>query len=595
MSRAPVQSVPLRRRSGLTVTALVGLALLLAGATLLWQRHARTARVLAALPELPATQANATLRDLLEQARRDAATGNLAAVARLGRLCHANGLPAAAEACWRILIREQPREGRWHYYLADVLRATGDQTAAEEQLQLTVAADPTAATAWLQLAEMKFKSGRQDAAEGDYQRRLALLPGDPYAELGLARLAQLRGRSDETLARLESLLQEHPKFSAAQNLYAELQAAAGHEDLADLHRWLGRDAGRFREADDPWMDELNADCHDSKRLCHLGTIAYQTGHGDLGRAQFQQAIALAPGDPLGYQLLGQLRLEQGAAAEARDLLRTGLARATDAPPAPAHYLKLSEACLALQQPDEAGRALADGLARFPDSAELHHAAGNLLARQNDAAGAEAAYRRALALNPALVEADFSLAVLLLNASRPAEAREILANALQMQPTFPKALLLLGRLEIDAGRVESAGQYLLPLLKANPGAPEIRQIVGRWHQQAGQLAEKTDPAATERHYRAGLALLPDDAELNAGLGVRLLLAGRIEEAVAPLEAFHRLKPEAAQAALFLGQAYARTGRMADARRVLAAGLQQAEQSGRAETARNFREILSVLPP
>ena len=574
--------------------AVVTLAALGGTGGFFWLREARIMRVRAALPALPATGANATLQDLLAQARNGAVTGRLDAVAELGRLCHANEFRREAEACWRLLLREQPGEARWHYYLADLRRMAGDQAEAEAALERTVTADDTAATAWLQLAEMKFKSGRRDVAETAYLRRLALRPGDPHAELGLTRIAQLRGQADDTQRRLERILAQHPKFSAAHNLYAELQAAAGREDLADLHRWLGREAGRFREADDPWMEELNERCHDPRRLCHLGVIAYQTNQGDRGRARFERALALAPADPLPYEMLGSLLLELGSAEAARGLLADGIARAERTPPSPLHYLRLSDACRALQQPEPARQALVDGLRRHPDSPDLLHARGNQLKAEGQLPEAAAAYRRALELNPAFVEADFARALLLLETGRPAEAVQALNHALGMQPTFPKARLLLARLEMDAGRFDAAGRHLLPLLKANPGAPEIRQIVSSWRWQAGRAVEKADPAAAEQHYRAGLALAPDNADLNAGLGVRFLITDRVAEAVPLLETYHRLQPANVQAALFLGQAYARTGRMAEARGVLTAGLEQAERTGQAATARNLREILSMLP-
>jgi len=577
----------------MTVALAFGAATAIAVAAGFWLRETRLARIRTALPAAPATATNATLRDQLADAQARAAGGRLEAVAELARLYHANEFRREAEACWRLLIREQPGEARWLYYLADLLRMTGDQTAVEAELEATVSADPTAATAWLQLAEMKFKSGRFEAAAADYRRRLALRPDDPYAELGLARVAQLQGKTEETLQRLDRLLTRDPKFSAAQNLYAELQAAAGREDLADHHRWLGREAGRFREAEDPWMDELNAHCHEPRRLCHLGVIAYQTNQGDRGRARFEYAIALAPGHPLAYELLGALLLEQGTAGAARDVLARGIERATDAKPSPLHYLELSQACDALQQPGPARQALEDGLRRYPDSPELLHAWGNQLKTVGKIQEAAAAYRRAIEVNPAFVEADFALAVLLVESERFTEAATVLRRALTMQPTFPKALLLLARLEVDAGRVEEAGRLLLPLLKANPGSPEIREITASWRLRAARAVEKDNPTAAEAHYRAGLALMPGHPELNAGLGLRLLLTDRAAEAVPLLEIYQRAQPTNPQAALFLGQAYARTGRLDEARRVLTAGLHHAGQSGQTSTVRNLSEILSRL--
>ncbi len=557
-------------------------------------RADRTAAVRSALPAAPAVTPNSTVRELIDQARMKAAhTADAPEVAELGRLLHANGYNEEAENCWRILIRLQPDDPRWHRYLADLHRAAGDYEAAEAAWQAAVRADPSAAVPWLHLAELKFKSGRLAEAEADYRRRLALLPDDPYSELGLARLAQHQGRTEETLGRLERVLKNHPKFSAAHNLYAELQAAAGREELADHHRWLGREAGRFREADDPWMDQLNARCHEPRRLCHLGTIAYQTGRGDLGRAQFEKAIAVAPDEPLAYQLLGELMLEQESPEAAHDFLSRGISLAKTTRPTPRHYLKLSEAHQALERMTEARRALEDGLGLYPGAAELHAGLGYLLKAEGRDNEAIAAHHRALALNPALAESDFALALALMERGRRDEAVQRLHHALESQPTFPKALLLLGRLEMDAGRIEDAGRYLLPLLKANPGAPEVREILATWRLRAGRAIEQRDPATAEKHYRAGLLLRPEHPELNASLGVRLLITNRVAAAVPLLESYQRAQPENPEAALFLGQAYARTGRIPDARRILTEGLRRAELSGQTTTAGHFREILSVL--
>lgn len=507
---------PPRRRPTLGLALVVLGAVAIAGGGYAWMRAQAVARIRAALPPPPTVAANPTLAALLADAQRAAARGQLEAVAELGRLFHANEFRAEAEACWRLLAHAQPNEARWPYYLADLRRMAGDLAAVEEQLTRTVTVEPAAATAWLQLAEMKFKAGRVAEAAADYQRRLALVPGDPYAELGLARVAQLQGRGPETLARLERLLAAHPKFSAAQNLYAELQAAAGREDLADLHRWLGREAGRFREADDPWMEELNARCHDPRRLCHLGVIAYQTSQGDRGRARFERAIALAPDHPLAYQLLGELLLEQGSAQAAWEQLDRGIAQARALRPSALHFLRLAEAARVLNRPDLVRRALADGLRLHPDAPELLHAHGNQLKADGKTDEAGEAYRQALRLNPAFSEADFALAVLLLETGRPAAGVEALRHALAMKPTFPKARLLLARLEMDVGRMDEAGRYLLPLLKANPGDPGIRKIVASWRLQAGRAVEVSDPAAAENHYRAGLVLQGDDPELTASL-------------------------------------------------------------------------------
>jgi hypothetical protein len=63
---------------------------------------------------------------------------------------------------------------------------------------------------------------------------------------------------------------------------------------------------------------------------------------------------------------------------------------------------------------------------------------------------------------------------------------------------------------------------------------------------------------------------------------------------PLEAYHRLQPQNPQSSLFLGQAYAATGRLEDARRLLTEGLEAATRAGNSTTAQHCREILQQLP-
>ena len=122
----------------------------------------------------------------------------------------------------------------------------------------------------------------------------------------------------------------------------------------------------------------------------------------------------------------------------------------------------------------------------------------------------------------------------------------------------------------------------------------RQLMAFWHLLAGMDAEKRkDLAAAEKHYREGVSIDPRAPELHARLGSLCLILGRFADAVPPLEAYHRIQPENAQADLFLGQAYAATGRREDARRVLTEGAQISDKAGNATTAQHCREILKQL--
>jgi tetratricopeptide (TPR) repeat protein len=592
----PVGAVPPGGRWRWIGLVVVGV-LLGAGLVYAWHWHGLVGRVQAALPALPDLSGKpVVLSESLAKAEAlTRAHGSaLAGVTEMGRLYHANNFKREAEACWRLLHAEQPHEARWDYYLADLRRDASDYEEMATLLGETVRLAPDYAPAWLRLAEYQFKTGRLDEAERGYQHRLALIPDDPYARLGLARVALQRGKHNGAKVLLEQLIKDAPGFSTGHNLYAELLASEGNETEAAHQRFLGRETGRFRDADDPWLEELQKWCYDYEHLCVLGTVEYQTAHGDRGKSFFERAIQLRPGDPFAYELLGSLYLKLNDPGKARDTLEQGLVQAKAGQPSALFYINLSRAYRDLKQPVEAEQRARLGLAEVGPQYELYESLGQALGDQGRAGEANAELQKAVELNPYDSNVNYNLALSFLNLRRLDDAMAALKRSLVRQPTFPSTLSLLSKIELDSGRWEDAIQYLQPLYNSHPEMPEARQLMARWHLAAGTDAEnKKDHVAAENHFRQGLAIDRNLPELQASLGVLYLIQGRFPEAVAPLENYHRLQPANPQSALFLGQAYAATGRRDEARRTLAEGVEVAERAGNTVTAQHCREILQQL--
>ena len=587
----------IHRRWGWYAGLLLVIGALVTGANYAWPWYRLPARLQARLPVIPELSDKPAIQAVLlakaaEMTRHSRQA--LAGVAELGRLYHANGYLREAEACWRLLCQAEPREPRWTYFLADLRRTAGDYPEFASLLVRTVALAPDYSPAWLQLAGLELKSGHLDVAERHYRQRLALLPGDFYALLGLARVAQQNGRQDEARRLVEQLVRDFPQFSTGHNLYAEMLAATGDADGARKQRWLGRESGRFREAEDPWLNGMQAWCHDFTRLCVLATIEQQTEHGDKGINLLERAIHLAPGNPSGYELLGGLYRKLGDAAKARDTFEAGLRAVKTAKPSPMFFVNLSETYRLLKQPADALRIVQLGFAQLGDQLELHDALGVALADLNRQDEAIAAFRMVLARTPNDTNSNYNLGMSLLVLGRQEEAAAAFKRSLIQQPTFLKALSLLGRWELEAGRLAAAGEYLQPLYESHPEIPEVRQMMARWHQRSGAAAETNqDLPAALQHYLAGVALDPGRPDLQASLGVFYLVQGRVPDALAPLEAYHRLQPAEPQSALFLGQAYLQLGRLPEAKRILTEGEQLAQRAGQATTAAHFREILQHL--
>ena len=566
------------------------------GAVALWRSAPSAAVIDAALPPVPDLSARPSIMgDSVSKAMAETRASDTRwhGIATLGRLYHANNFHAEAAACWQLLRAREPHEPRWWYYLADLRRSAGDQEGMAALLQETLRLAPGYAAARLRMADLQFKTGQVEAAETNYRLRLATLPRDPYARLGLARVALQSGRGEDASQLLETLLKDAPHFSTAHNLYAECLAAAGDESGAARHRWLGQETLRYREAEDPWLDELDTWCHDYERLCARGTLEFLGERHDLAVDYFTRAISLEPGEPRAYELLAGLHLARNEPGKARELLTTALPGLTGRK-SHRYFTTLSRACRELDRHDEAIRVAREGLAQAVDEPELYDALGTALADAGRHEESVDIWQAGLERSPNDASMNYNLAISLLELRRLDDALAALDRSLTLQPTFLPTLLLRGEIELRAQHLELADKYLRPALQAHPESLQARRLMAVWHLQMGIAAEAMrDNAGAEQHYRAGLALGDGPPDLLVRLGVLCLVSKRFAEALEPLNAYHSLYPQDPHACLFLGQAYAATGQRDKAREILTTGARLADEAGKTATAHNCRRILEKL--
>ncbi len=549
-------------------------------------------------PPVDPAGANSPLRRLITEAEQAAqAAPTVERVATLGRLYHANGLNEAAAVCWRLLAAEDAAEGRWPHYLAQLARIRSDQAVLAQELALAVARDPTYAPAWLQHGDLAFKQGRHERARRAYEQRLQLLPGDPYARLGLARLALTDLDRTAAKQQLLGIVADHPKFSAAHNLLAQLAEEDGQADLARRHRWLGHQAGRFAPADDPWMNEVEASCYDPGRLRILGVRDYQNGRNDRARLYLERAVEVDPDDPGGYEPLGFHYLQMKEYALAEQTLRQAKSRFEQANlTVPLSvFIHLGEVLMATDRPTEAVELLQAGLALHPQAFELHNSLGIALRQADRVADSIASFRAALTINPFDADTNFNLALLLFNRGAREEALLHHRQALKLKPTFAPSLTFLAQHAIAAGQLEEAQPYVERLHDAYAMVPEARRIVATWHWQRGlALRQKGDPAGALLAFETAFELDPEVPGLGRELGNAYLDRGEFAKAAAPLEEFHRQSPQDPQAAMLLAQVYARERRFRDARALLEEAAELATAQGNPQLADFCREILGQLP-
>ena len=210
----------------------------------------------------------------------------------------------------------------------------------------------------------------------------------------------------------------------------------------------------------------------------------------------------------------------------------------------------------------------------------------------DIAGAEAAFRHALDLQPAYPDLHCLYASALeAKGDRVGLERE-LRIALEINPLYADAALRLGQLEYADGRHESAMALISKAVRAGKGvdvdayrgfaaahqagtydqasallgaltlvtaAPAVQQAQeAAAHVQAGRFEEATFA------FEAALALEPGYADVRCGYGQALLELDRLDDAVKQFEAALAINPKYADAYAFLGVGLRRLQRVEESK-------------------------------
>ena len=158
--------------------------------------------------------------------------------------------------------------------------------------------------------------------------------------------------------------------------------------------------------------------------------------------------------------------------------------------------------------------LEEALALDPARESLWNALGLARYALDDLAGAEAAWRQALALAPGRPEARANLAVLLMDQERAEEARAEADALMRDDPGGYLGLRALGRVEIQEDAPQ-ARDTLLRALAAQPAAAETSLMLAIAAWQAG------DPRRAEQELDAARRLDPNDpltAEIAAAIAL-----------------------------------------------------------------------------
>lgn len=240
--------------------------------------------------------------------------------------CHREGRLAEAEAIYRRLLADDPRQPDALNLLGALACQTGNHAAAVELIGKAVAARPDHAEAHNNLGYALMGQGRLAPAAAAFRRALALRPGfvEVYNNLGAAlirldRPAEAEAAYREGLARAPENADLHNNLGIALRLQDKLaEAAAAHRaavgrrpGFAEAHNNLGvalKLAGRPTAAIAAYRKALALRPDFAEAQNNLGNALMLQGRARAAARAFAKACALRPDKPewLSNLMLGMI-------------------------------------------------------------------------------------------------------------------------------------------------------------------------------------------------------------------------------------------------------------------------------------------------
>src|ERR1700691_3457259 len=233
--------------------------------------------------------------------------------------------------------------------------------------------------------------------------------------------------------------------------------------------------------------------------------------------------------------------------------------------------------------------LKPGLARSqssePDIATPFRA-GQMALKQGDFHGAVEDFRKVLALDPGLLEAEVNLGLAYQSLFDYGTAARFLSHGLQERPNLGGLNVIVGMDYLKLGSPEKAAPYLLRALELNPSSQDAHEAMALYYltkdnvQGAAEQYRKAadlDPDKPEALFKVGheyldlgarlayrgARLYPDSPWGHRFLGDTLLERNRWEEAALEYKKALAIEPRQAGLHTLLGEAYLHSGKLEDA--------------------------------
>lgn len=397
---------------------------------------------------------------------------------------------------------------------------------------------------------------RVDIDSGAALGRVWARAGNPDVAVTLLRWAIRQGRDDPQLfGLLGDIYLKQGHWAAARDAYTD----AVQRDPTNLHyqQALARACRELGEDDvaTTTLEQAMSSHHQqlAETAYHLGGVYEQRQRYHDAITQYMTAASLVPGDArFGLAQARILRLLHRY-DEARSLLRSLQATATD----PAPLAREWAALMSAQGNDEQALVHLEHLVELgAATADVYLQIGQIRRRHSETTAAHLALSTAIDLDPRCCAAYEQLAGLALDLGDLQTAASAYRRLAELAPNDPAVYRKLGALLRQLDQLGDAAQALRVSLQLEPSAEAYLQLARvRWAQ--GEQAQAL------HCYRAALELSPADEQIAAETGWALIESGDPVAALEPLHVAVLIGPNNTRVLYDLGRAHEMQARRAEA--------------------------------
>ncbi len=531
----------------------------------------------------------------------DSADAHLA----LGTFYLAKREPARAKEEFDLAAEKAPVRSGTQIRVVDFYRLLGQPDQGDQRLDEIVKEAPDFYPAWRRIAQYAFSDRNYDRAQEALNHLLEASDKDPETIRLIAEVHLAKGETEQAQAKYReaiAIFQDHARRRPEQ--------ASLHFSLAQLHIRVGETEqakGRLATVlelspNSPaavlLLSELEINTREAAKAIApledlvrrqpsaiafelLGKAYLQEKKNAEATAAFTRFVELAPREARAHHLRGTSLAAEG---KTRDSVRE-LETALEINPSYVDPLALLASIDAREQ--RLGTALKrvqDQVAKVEPTGQHQFLLGQLYVASNQMDYAEAAYRKAVELDPNLNAAYAQLANIYVRTNRTDEALVELEKGLQHNPKNVPVMMLKGMVQHQKGAVGDAELTYEGLLGISPKFAPAANNLAYILQEKGDLERSLELAEIARKEA------PDNPDIADTLGWILYQRNTLDRALGLLKEAAAGRPQNAEVLFHLGLAHHKLGQFEDTARVLKQAIDLAPDSPWAAQARTILDEL-----